>query len=114
MTIFELLDNTGKPYFRYGTVPAETVSNFFTFQNIDTRAVFPADNDISFLAPVYDVVYYTDEPNDIYSILDEFVKSAKNDGWIILEYPYDITCREPNLYGRLARITKINYNTIRT
>ena len=113
MTIFELLDNTGKPYFRYGTVPAETASEFFTFQNIDTRAILPTDNDINLLAPVYDIVYYTSDPKNIYDILDGFIKSAKKDGWTILVYPYDITCREPNLYGRLARITKIDYNSIK-
>lgn len=113
MTIFELLDTTQKPYFKYGTAPAEVLSDFFTFNNIDTRQVFFTDNTTQYIAPVYDVCYYSTSPNDAYTILDKFLQTARRDGWTIPSFPFDVTCVDPHLYGRVARVTKIKYNEIR-
>lgn len=113
MTIFELLKQTNYPYYRYGSVPAETVRNFFTFNNIDTVGILPADNEVNLKADVYDIVFYTDEPEKIYTAIEDFCKAARGDGWTIQRLPYDIVTDDKKLYGRLARVSKIEYNTIR-
>lgn len=113
MTIFELLKQTNYPYYRYGSVPRETSPSFFTFNQIDTLEILSTDNDIQLKADVYDIVYYTDTPEEIYTPLDDFCVTAKIDGWTISRLPRDIVTDEPNVYGRLARLAKIDYNTIR-
>jgi hypothetical protein len=113
MTIFELLDKTERPYYRYGTVPADTHPGFYTFNQIDTVEILSTDNDIQLKADVFDVVYYTDEPADIYTPLDDFCRIARVDGWTLKKLPRDIATDRPNVYGRLARLAKIDYNTIR-
>lgn len=113
MTIFELLKQTNYPYYRYGSVPAETVRNFFTFNNIDTQAVLSTDNEIQLKADVYDICFYTDEPEKIYTAIEDLCIAAKRDGWDILRLPHDFLTDDKKLYGRLARLTKIEYNTIK-
>ena len=113
MTIFELLDKTAKPYFRYGTVPRETATDFFTFQQIDQIEILSTDNEIQLKADVYDVVYYTSSPEYIYTPLDDFCRIARANGWTLKKLPRDIATDRPNVYGRLARLAKIDYNTIR-
>lgn len=113
MTIFELLNKTGKPYYRYGSVPRETATDFFTFQQIDQIEILSTDNEIQLKADVYDVVYYTSSPEYIYTPLDDFCRDAKTDGWTLERLPRDIATDEPNMFGRLARLAKIDYNTIR-
>ena len=113
MTIFELLDTTKKPYFKYGTVPASVLSEFFTFNNIDTRQVFNTDNTTQLIAPVYDICFYSFSSSDVYTVLDNFLKTAKKEGWTIINFPSDITCVDPHLLCRVERVAKINYNEIR-
>lgn len=108
-TIFELLDGAGYPYFRHGTVPASTPADFFTFENIDTYGNLYADNQANLYAEVFAVCWYTDDPAKIYSPLNDLVKAARADGWIISEWPRDIGSGEPRLFGRYTRLTRVGY-----
>ena len=112
MKIWELLEKTNKPYFKYGTAPASTPENFFTFNNIDTNCVFSSDNEDNILVEVYDVCYYTRDPEEIYLQINNFCKIAKQNDWIISEYPSDINVYEPGLLGRMVRVARVFENDI--
>lgn len=111
-SIFELLDAMQQPYFRYGTVPDSTPVDFFTFFNVDTYGVLAADNNDWLQAAIYDVCYYSEDPEKVYEAMDGFVKFAKSEGWIVIQYPKDIATNEPRLLGRMARVASLDNNHI--
>lgn len=110
MSIFNLLDTLKTPYFRYGTVPAENPSDFFTFFNIDSMGLLPADNKDNLVAEWYDICYYSEDPTRVYEEIDNFVQAAKRDEWIIVQYPIDLKTDEPHLLGRMVRVCRVIQN----
>lgn len=112
MTIFEILEQTGRSYFRYGTVPAENPSDFFTFFNIDSIGLLPTDNNDNLMAEWYDICYYSEDPQTIYTEIDNFIKLAKQADWIIVQYPKDLETDEPHLLCRMVRVCRIIPNPI--
>lgn len=106
-TILELLDGAGYPYFRHGTVPASTPTDFFTFTGIDTYGRLYADNQAALSVEAYAICWYTSDPASIYEPLNALCRAAREDGWIVEEWPRDIDSGEPLLMGRKATITRM-------
>lgn len=110
-TIYQLLDETGFPYYRQGTVPAgNTDSAYFTFWNIDSRGQAYLDNDNRALVRRYGVAFYTRDAVQLEGgPLDDLIQNAKASDWIIEQFPYDTPSNIPEVFGRYTRIVSVVY-----
>lgn len=107
--IFQAL---GLEYSRQGSYSPdeELPSSFFTFWNYDIPEEGFFDNKASRAIWIWQVYFYTTNPNLIYSKLQEFIDLAKEEGFIVEGRGSDIPTERPDYLGRMVRITFIeNY-----
>lgn len=84
--------------------------SFFTFWNFDTPEDGFFDNKANCAIWYWQVYYYTSDPATLYSKMDEFIKLAKEEGFIIEGRGYDIPSDRPDYPGRMITIKYIeNY-----
>lgn len=107
--LFALLEEIGLPYFRQGSMSdVEYPSSFFTYWNIDTPYdCFYDDKDVRHNEYVQ-IGFYTNDPELIYSQMEDFIKKAKEKGFVIAGKPRDANSDEENYFGRVCYIRILN------
>lgn len=102
----------GLEYVRQGSfAKGDTIpSSFFAFWNYDTPEDGYYDNESHRAIWIWQIYFYTTDPNIIYTKLDEFIELAKKEGFIVADKGNDIATEEPNYLGRTVQISFIeNY-----
>lgn len=109
--IYTLLDETGYPYYRQGSIPAgNTDSSYFTLWNVASAGYGYFDNDNHMKERRYGVAFYTGAPELLEDgPLDAFIDAAKEAGWVIEQFPYDTPSNIPEKFGRYTRISGVTY-----
>lgn len=102
----------GLDYSRQGSyaADAEFPTSFFTFWNYDIPEDGFFDNKSNRAIWIWQVYFYTSDPNIIYSKMQEFIDLAKKEGFIPDSRGMDIPAGIPNYMGRMVQIKFIeNY-----
>lgn len=103
--LFELFEEIGLPYFRQGSLSDEDYQpEFFTFWNIDTPQDSHYDNQLHRYHEYIQVGYYTNDAAKVYSVMDNFIKKAKEKGFVIAGLPRDANADKDNYFGRMCYI----------
>lgn len=108
----EIFESIGLPFSLQGSYQeGESLPiSFFTYWNIDTPEDFFYDNEANRTQWKWYVYFYTSDPSVIYSQMDEFVRLAKEKGFIVEGRGNDIPSDVPDYLGRYVRVTYLeNY-----
>ena len=107
--LFKLFEDFGKPYFRQGSMSDEDYQpEFFTFWNIDTPEDAFYDNEAKRYIELIQVGYYTNDATKIYSVMADFIESAKAAGFVNVGRAQDANSGRADYFGRVAVLKKIN------
>ena len=107
--LFDLFDEIGLPYFRQGSMSDEDYKPaFFTYWNIDTPNDSFYDNHETRYIEYVQVGYYTNDATKIYSVMDEFIKKAKEKGFVVEGRARDTNADKDNYFGRLVYLKIIH------
>lgn len=107
--LFDLFERLDFPYFRQGSLTDETYPNsFFTFWNIDTPNISFYDNKDTKHNEIVNVCFYTNDPNLIYNVMEDFITAAKAVGFIVVGHAKDAPADKENYYGRYVTINIIH------
>lgn len=105
--LFALLNEIGLPYFRQGSMSdTDYPPSFFTYWNIDTPSLRFRDNNEKSYAEIISVCFYTNDPELVYTQMDDFISRAKVAGFITGR-AFDTSADRNDYYGRAVRIQKI-------
>lgn len=110
----EVFETLGVEYARQGSYAknAKLPETFFTFWNADTPEQGFYDNKANSAVWFWYIYFYTKDPAVLYSKLEDFIRIAKEKGFIISGRPKDISSNEPNYYGRYVQIKYVEkYNS---
>lgn len=110
----EIFEELGIPYFRQGSLQSEgdyPSPSFYTFWNIDERFVADYDNRPHMKIYTWAIYSYTNDPSQMYSLLEAFVLKAIEKGFIIGERT-DADSDRPDYYGRYLLVTYIEENKL--
>lgn len=100
--LIELLESLGYPVFRQGSLNESDAypDNFFTFWNTDSPDhSYYSDSDYG-TDWSFDVNFYSNNPDNTYSVLTEARILLKQNGWIVPSKGYDLVSDEPTHTGR--------------
>ena len=105
----EVFERIGLPYARQGSYSDESEyqESFFTFWNPDTSEGAFYDNTSNKAIWQWNVYYYTNDPSTIYTKMDEFVRYAKEIGFIVEGRGYDARSDRADYLGRMIRVIYI-------
>ena len=105
----DVFEKVGLPYYRQGSFSSEGEydPSFFTFWNPDTQNSAFYDNESNKSIWYWNIYYYTNDPATLYSKMDEFVKVAKEAGFIVDGRGRDIQSDRPDYPGRTISIIYI-------
>jgi predicted lipase len=107
--LFDLFDEIGLPYFRQGSMSDEEYApSFFTFWNIDSPNLQIRDNNARSYAEYVQVGFYTNDARLIYSVMDDFIKRAKEKGFIVEGMARDANADRDDYFGRICYLRIIN------
>lgn len=109
----EVFEAIGLEYARQGsyTDESEYPESFFTFWNADTPEAGFYDDEAHKAVWVWYVYFYTKDPSLIYSKPDQFIKIAKEKGFIPQGKPKDLASGSPDYFGRYVQLKYIeNYS----
>lgn len=103
--LFTLFEEMGYEYFRQGSLADKTYpTSFFTFWNYDTPNLQHRDNNTKNYSINVMIYFYTNNASLIYSVMDEFIKLAKQRGFIVSGRAYDTPADQDDYFGRLVNI----------
>ena len=107
----EIFKEMGVDYFRQGSYGDEEYpAHFFTFWNADTPEGGYYDNEAHKCVYVWYVYFYTNNPSEIYSTLDDFIKRAKGKGFILKSRGNDAPTDDKAFLGRYVVLNYVeNY-----
>lgn len=107
--LFALFDETGLPYFRQGSLSDKDYKpSFFTFWNIDTPEGSFYDNEAHRYFEYVQVGFYTNDPDLVYSQMDDFITRAKAKGFVIQGKAKDANADKKDYFGRLVYLRIIH------
>lgn len=111
--LFDLFDEIGLPYFRQGSMSdADYQPDFFTYFNIDTvNASFYDDRETRYIVYVQ-VGFYTNNANNIYKQMDDFILRAKEKGFVVEGRAKDANADKPDYFGRVCYIRIIHKSEV--
>lgn len=105
--LFALLKEIGLPYYRQGSMSdTDYPPSFFTYWNIDTPSLKFRDNNEKEYVEIISVCFYTNDPELVYTQMDDFISRAKEAGFITGR-ANDTSADRSDFYGRFVRIQKI-------
>lgn len=101
-----VFEKIGLEYSRQGSYSdvSEYPSSFFTFWNFDAPEGGWYDNEAKRTVWYWQVYYYTKDPVTLYSMMDEFIRLAKAEGFVVEGRGTDIQSDRPDYPGRTIRI----------
>ena len=102
----EVFEKIGLPYDRQGSYSDESEypRSFFTFWNPNTKEGAFYDDKAHRAEWHWNVNYYTSDPATLYSQMDEFIKIAKEVGFVVEGRGYDVASDRPDYPGRMVRV----------
>ena len=102
-----LLESTGYPYFRQGSLAPDDPypESFFTFWNVDTPEDSYFDNGPHAANWSWRGYFYTKDPAPLYSVMGDFLESARAAGFISQGRARDLSSDEPGTVGRTIQLT---------
>lgn len=102
----EVFKIVGLPYSRQGSYEEDEKlpDSFFTFWNENSEEKTFYNNKPTRCEWEWSIFFYTINPDEVYSVMDNFIKVAKENGFIISSRGRDIPTGEPNYYGRFVKI----------
>lgn len=102
----EVFEKTGLEYSRQGSYGEddEYPESFFTFWNFDTPEEGFYDDKANRSVWYWQVYYYTKDPATLYSKMDEFIRLAKEVGFVVEGRGQDIPSDRPDYPGRMITI----------
>lgn len=105
----QVFEKMGLEYSRQGSYSedAEYPPSFFTFWNFDTPEDGFYDNNAHRAVWYWNVYYYTKDASTLYSKMDEFMKSAKDAGFVLDGKAHDVPSDRPDYPGRMITIKYI-------
>lgn len=105
----EVFDLIGLPYSRQGSFSEDEKlpDSFFTFWNKSSEYEGYFSNRPTKCIWVWNVFFYTNNPELIYSQLNDFITTAKENGFIVGSQGKDLPTDEPNYFGRYVEISYI-------
>jgi hypothetical protein len=105
----EVFEEIGLPYSRQGSyeVDEKLPPSFFTFWNKDSEFDSWYGNTPYKIKWTWNIFFYTNEPDLIYSKLNEFVEKAIEKGFLVNGLGRDLPSDEPNYYGRYVEVSFI-------
>lgn len=108
--LIELLETFGFPVFRQGSLSEdeEYPQTFFTFWCNEEAENSAYDNETQSVVYDYDVNVYSDDANQVYSLLRQARTLLKENGFTIVSRGYDIASDEPSHTGRGMNVVYIN------
>lgn len=107
--LFDLFNEIGLPFYRQGSLSDEDYKpSFFTFWNIDTPNDSFYDNHETRYIEYVQVGFYTNDATKIYSVMDEFIKKAKERGFVVEGRAQDANADKENYFGRVCYLRIIN------
>lgn len=108
--LFDIWNEMGFPYHRQGSLTDETYPpSFFTYWNIDSdNASFYDNAERRYIEDWY-VGFYTNDPNILYSTMDDFINRAKARGIVLSRRAKDVDADKDYYYGRGCTV-KIIHN----
>lgn len=107
----EAFKEIGLEYARQGSYTDESKypESFFTFWNADTPEGGFYDDKAHQAVWVWYIYFYTKDPSLIYSKLEDFIRIAKEKGFIPQGKPKDIASGEVNYLGRYVQMKYIEH-----
>lgn len=110
--LIEILSSFGFPVFRQGSLTEDEPypANFFTFWNNDSPDHAYYDNKEYGTAWDFDVNFYSNNPENTYSVLSQARTKLKDSGWIISGRGYDLASDEPTHTGRGFNAINLSFN----
>lgn len=107
--LFELFEEIGFPYFRQGSLSdADYQPYFFTYWNVDTPNDSFYDNSEHRFIEYVQIGFYTNDAENIYSVMDDFIKRAKAKRFVVEGRPKDANADKKDYFGRVCYIRIIN------
>lgn len=116
--MFELLEkifnDMGVEFFRQGSYGDEDYPNsFFTYWNADTPEGGFYDNEAHKCIYYWYVYFYTNNPTELYTVLDDFIERAKKEGFIVNGRGKDAPVDDKAFLGRYVEVKYIkDYNNL--
>lgn len=111
--LFALFEEMGflnaEGFFRQGSLSDENYpEKFFTFWNIDTENDSFYDNSEHRYIERVQVGFYSTDADEIYSVMDDFIKRAKEKGFVLDGRARDADADKPDYFGRVCFIRIIH------
>lgn len=102
----KVFEQIGLEYSRQGSYSdvSEYPESFFTFWNFDSPEGGFYDNNAKRTVWLWQVYYYTRKPETLYTMMDDFIRLAKAEGFVIEGRGHDIPSDRPDCVGRMITI----------
>ena len=100
---------TGIVFSRQGSyeIDEKLPNDFYTFWNTASDYDEFYNNKPSRCVWEWNIFYYTNNPENIYSGLEIFIEKAREKGFLFESIGRDIMCDEPNYVGRTLKTTYV-------
>lgn len=103
--LFSLFEEIGLPYFRQGGISDEEYEpEFFTYWNINTSNISFYDNVEHRYIIYIQIGYYTNDAEKVYTGMENFIKKAKEKGFICDGRAKDADSGKDSFFGRVCYI----------
>ena len=110
--LIEILESFGVPVFLQGSLAEDEPypDSFFTFWNNGSESSAYYDDDENAILYDYDVNFYSNDPEKVYSTLREAKKKLKAAGFIVSGDGYSVMSDEPTHDGRGINVLYLKFN----
>ena len=110
-SLISLLESFTFPVFRQGSVTESYPDNFFTFWESEEDGNSYYDNVTVDVYYQFSVYFYSTNPANTYSYIEQARSLLKQNGWTIKTRGYDVASGEPSHTGRGFDIIYLNHET---
>lgn len=107
----EVFEEIGLPYSRQGSygVDEKLPNSFFTFWNKDSEYDGYFSNRPTKCIWTWNVFFYTNDPELLYSQLKAFIRVANEKGFVVSGQGKDLATDEPDYFGRFVEVSYVEY-----
>lgn len=108
-SLISLLESFTFPVFRQGSVTESYPDNFFTFWESEEDGNSYYDNTTVDVYYQFSVYFYSTNPANTYSYIEQARSLLKQNGWTIKTRGYDVASGEPSHTGRGLDVIFLNH-----
>ena len=108
-SLISLLESFTFPVFRQGSVTESYPDNFFTFWESEENGNSYYDNLTVDVYYQFSVYFYSTNPANTYSYIEQARSLLKQNGWTIKTRGYDVASGEPSHTGRGFDVIYLNH-----